>query len=282
MRKILLIVSGLICLTSFARAAQLTDSEVKNLLARIRENRITQADFREERVIRLMEKPVVSSGKVWFQPPNKFRREVKGSSPSLTVSDGRQLWIYYPNFKLAERYSLGKRSPLDSTVAAINSALNLENIESTFQITAAKIDSSYELTLIPRTASMKRVFQKLDLRINENLQAARTDMLLPNGDRIVTSYSNQTSASVPPSTFEFTPPPGTEITTPLGNNGSGALRIAHGLFSTASSPEDRKDFCHATPLGRASRCDGDCHGSALACGARKIRSNHLAYCAPER
>ncbi|PYL79810.1 MAG: hypothetical protein DMF21_11415 [Verrucomicrobia bacterium] len=216
MRKILLIVSGLICLTSFARAAQLTDSEVKNLLARIRENRITQADFREERVIRLMEKPVVSSGKVWFQPPNKFRREVKGSSPSLTVSDGRQLWIYYPNFKLAERYSLGKRSPLDSTVAAINSALNLENIESTFQITAAKIDSSYELTLIPRTVSMKRVFQKLDLRINENLQAARTDMLLPNGDRIVTSYSNQTSASVPPSTFEFTPPPGTEITTPLG------------------------------------------------------------------
>jgi outer membrane lipoprotein carrier protein len=216
MHTILLIVAGFICLTSFANSAQLSDSEVKNLLARIQQNRITQADFQEQRVIRLMKKPVVSSGKVWFQPPNKFRREVKGSSPSLTVSDGRQLWIYYPNFKSAEHYPLGKRSPLDSTVAAINSALNLENIENTFQITAAKVENGYELALIPRTASMKRVFQKLDLRINDNLQAERTDMLLPNGDRIVTTYSNQTRTPVPPSTFEFSPPPGAELTTPLG------------------------------------------------------------------
>jgi len=215
-RRILLIVAGLISLTSFATAAPLPDSEVKNLLARIRENRITQADFQEQRVIRLMKKPLVNSGRVWFQPPNKFRREVKGNSPSLTMSDGQQLWIYYPNFKSAERYPLGKRSPLDSTVAAINSALNLENIENTFQITAAKIDKGYELALIPRTASMKRVFQKLELHINDQLRAERTEMFLPNGDRILTSYSNQTRAPVPPSTFEFKPPPGTDITTPLG------------------------------------------------------------------
>ena len=76
-----------------------------------------------------MKNPVLSSGTVWFQPPNKFWREVKGNSPSITVSDGRELWIYYPNFKSAERYPLGKGSPLDATVAAINSALSLENIE---------------------------------------------------------------------------------------------------------------------------------------------------------
>src|SRR5438477_10077745 len=178
MRRILSIVVGLISLTSFASAEALSGAELKNLLARIRENPITQANFQEQRVIRLMKKPLVNSGRVWFQPPNKFRREVKGNSPSLTVSDGQQLWIYYPNFKSAERYPLGKRSPLDSTVAAINSALNLENIENTFQITAAKIDKGYDLALIPRTASMKRVFQMLDLRINDNLQADSTNMLL--------------------------------------------------------------------------------------------------------
>ena len=215
-RRILLIVAGLISLTSFATAAPLPDSEVKNLLARIRENRITQADFQEQRVIRLMKKPLVNSGRVWFQPPNKFRREVKGNSPSLTVSDGQQLWIYYPNFKSAERYPLGKRSPLDSTVAAINSALNLENIENTFQITAAKTGNGYDLRLMPRASSMKRVFQKLELRINDQLRVERTDMLLPNGDRIVTTYSNQTRGPVPVSMFEFTPPAGTEISTPLG------------------------------------------------------------------
>src|SRR5206468_10253179 len=209
-------VLAFIALTSPAKTAPLSEADLKNLLGGIRQNRSTQADFQEERVIRLMKKPLVSSGRVWFQPPNKFRREVKGNSPSLTMSDGQQLWIYYPNFKSAERYPLGKRSPLDSTVAAINSALNLENIENTFQITAAKIDKGYELALIPRTASMKRVFQKLELHINDQLRAERTEMFLPNGDRILTSYSNQTRAPVPPSTFEFKPPPGTDITTPLG------------------------------------------------------------------
>ena len=216
MRRILSIVVGLISLTSFASAEALSGAELKNLLARIRENPITQADFQEQRVIRLMKKPIVNSGKVWFQPPNKFRREVKGNSPSLIVSNGQQLWIYYPNFRSAERYPLGNRSPLDATVAAINSALNLENVENTFHITATRVDNGWELELTPQTPSMKRVFQKLTMRINDNLQAERTDMLQPSGDRIVTTYSNQTRAPLPRSTFEFTPPPGTDISTPLG------------------------------------------------------------------
>jgi len=213
-----LVFAGLasIVLTSIARTAPLSEADLKNLLAGVRQNRSTQADFQEQRVLRLMKKPILSSGTIWFQPPNKFRREVKGNSPSVTVSDGRQLWIYYSNFKSAERYPLGKGSPLDSTVTAINSALNLENIENTFQITAIKSDKGYELTLLPRTGSMKRVFQKLDLHINENLRVERTDMLLPNGDRIVTTYSNQTRAPVPASSFDFKPPSGTEVTTPLG------------------------------------------------------------------
>ena len=219
MRTVLLPIFLFVALTCIANSAPVSEADLKNLLAGIRQNRITQADFQEQRVIRLMKKPILSSGKVWFQPPNKFRREVKGSSPSLTVSDGRQLWIYYPNFKSAERYPLGKGSPLDSTVAAINSSLNLEDVENTFQIRATKSDpaqAGYELTLLPRAASMKRVFQKLELRINDQLRVERTVMLLPNGDRIVTTYSNQTRGPVPASMFEFTPPPGTEVSTPLG------------------------------------------------------------------
>jgi chaperone LolA len=216
MRTVLLPIALFVALTCIVDSAPVSETDLKNLLAAIRQNRATQADFQEQRMMRLMKKPVVSSGRISYQSPNKFRREVTGNSPSLTVSDGRQLWIYYPNFKSAERYPLGKGSPLDSTVAAINSALNLENIENLFQIAAVKSDSGYQLQLTPRTASMKRVFQKLDLRVNEGRRVEQTDMLLPNGDRIVTTYSNQTRAPVPASTFEFTPPPGIEVTTPLG------------------------------------------------------------------
>src|SRR6266567_5752924 len=184
MRKILFTILGLILLSGFVSAGALSSADIKNLVARIREKRAqapqAQADFEEEKVVHLLNKPITSSGKVWFQAPNKFRREVKGNSPSVTVSDGRQLWIYYPNFKSAEHYSLGKRSPLDAAITTINTALNLENVESTFQISGAKIDKGYELALTPRTPSMRRAFQKLDLRVNDNLRVERTDMLLPN------------------------------------------------------------------------------------------------------
>ena len=216
MRTLMYAILAVVVVRFAAQAAPLSEAELKNLLTAIRQNRTNQADFQEERVIRLMRKPVLSSGTVWFQPPNKFRREMKGSSPSVSVSDGRELWIYYPNFKSAERYPLGKGSPLDATVAAINSALNLENIESTFNVTATKTESGHQLQLLPRSYAMKRAFQKLDLRISEKFRVERTDMLLPNGDRIVTTYSNQTRAPIPASMFEFKPPAGTEVTTPLG------------------------------------------------------------------
>lgn len=203
-----------------AQADPLSPTEMKDLLEQIRQKRVAspnvQADFQEEKAIRLMNKPITSSGKVWFQAPNKFRREVKGNSPSVMISDGQQLWIYYPNFKSAEHYSLGKHSPLDSAIAAINTALNLENVEVTFHIAGTKTDNGYDLELMPRTPSMKRLFQQFNLRINHELLAERTEMLQPNGDRIITKYSNQTRAPIPASTFEFSPPTGTEVTTPLG------------------------------------------------------------------
>ena len=210
----------LMFLTSIACSQTLTQADVKNLLAKIRERRMSASDlhanFQEQKTIHLLNKPIVSNGKIWFDAPNKFRREVSGSSPSITVSNGRDLWIYYSNFKSAEHYTLGKRSPVEAVITAINTALNLENVEKTFQISGTKVGNGYELQLLPRSLSTKRMFQRFDLRLNGDLVAERTDMIQPNGEQIVTVYSNQTRAPIPESTFEFTPPAGTEITNPLG------------------------------------------------------------------
>jgi chaperone LolA len=193
---------------------------VKALLDRVRAKRAgapqVQADFQEEKTVHLMNKPINSSGKVWFAAPNKFRREVKGNSPSITVSDGQQLWIFYPKFQSAEHYSLGKHSPLDAGIAALTAALNLENVENSYHITASKQDSGYELQLAPRNPSLKRLLRTFNIRMNGDLQVQRTEMVQPNGDQIVTLYSNESRAPIDPSMFEFTPPTGTNVTTPLG------------------------------------------------------------------
>ena len=210
----------LLLLPSALRAEPLSPADLKTLLGRIREKRAAapqlQSDFQEEKSVKMLSKPISSSGKVWFQSPNKFRREAKGNSPSITVSDGQLLWIYYPKFKSAEKYTLGKRSPLDAGISAITASLNLENMESTYHISGTKEADGYSLQLLPRNPSMKRFLQTFTIRINNDLQVVRTEMVQPNGDKIVTTYSNESRSPIPASTFEFTPPAGTEITTPLG------------------------------------------------------------------
>src|SRR5438552_13044844 len=220
MRKALLLLFLLASFANGVKAQSLSPTDVKTLLERIREKRAAapsmQADFQEQRKIHLLDEPINSSGKIWFQAPNKFRVERKGNAPSITVSDGQQLWIYYPNFKSAEHYSLAKRSPLDAAISAITTALNLENVEHAFHIAGNKAEKGYDIELTPRNPSMKRIFQKLLLHLSDDLFAERTEMLQPNGDQIVTTYQNPNHAAVPPSQFEFMPPPGTEVRTPLG------------------------------------------------------------------
>jgi outer membrane lipoprotein-sorting protein len=201
-------------------AQSLAPDDVKSLLDRIRAKRAAtpqvQADFEEEKEVHLMNKPIKSSGRVWFAAPNKFRREVSGNSPSVTVSDGQQLWIYYPKFQSAEHYSLGKHSPLDAGIAAITAALNLENVEGSYHITGSKTASGYELQLLPRNPSLKRLLQTFTIDLNDGLEVQRTEMVQPSGDHIVTLYKNETRNPISPDTFEFKPPPNTSVTTPLG------------------------------------------------------------------
>jgi outer membrane lipoprotein-sorting protein len=213
-------VAFFLCSLLSAHSQTMSPADVKNLLARIREQRAAapnmQADFQEQRKIHLLDEPITSSGKVSFQAPNKFRLERQGNSPSITVSNGQTLWIYYPKFKSAERYSLGKRSPLDAAITTITTALNLQEVENMFHITGNKTGTDYDLELTPRNPSMKRIFQKLELHLNKDLFAERTEMIQPNGDHIITTYSNPAHAALSESTFEFTPPLGTDISTPLG------------------------------------------------------------------
>jgi outer membrane lipoprotein-sorting protein len=220
MRNTVVLLFLLVSCANAVRAEPLSPADVKGLIERMREKRAAapsmQADFQEQRKIHLLDEPINSSGKIWFQAPNKFRIERKGNAPSLTVCDGQQLWIYYPNFKSVERYSLAKRSPLDAAISAITTALNLENVEHTFHITGDKTEKGYDLELLPRNPSMKRIFQKLLLHLTNDLVAERTEMLQANGDRIVTTYENTVHAAIPATQFEFTPPPGTEVSTPLG------------------------------------------------------------------
>jgi outer membrane lipoprotein carrier protein len=176
-----------------------------------------QAAFSEQRTTRLLKKPLVSTGHIAFQLPNQFRREMTGSNPSLTVSNGKELWLYYPNFKEAEQYTLGKRAMFDDALAALTAGLNFARVEEFYQldITPAE-DGGYQIVLLPKRSNLKRIVAQLVVILGKDLDIRRTDLTLPKGDQVVTTYSAARRDPLPASTFEFVPPEGAHVTRPLG------------------------------------------------------------------
>jgi chaperone LolA len=174
------------------------------------------ADFTEEKTSRLLQKPLVTGGSIAFSAPNRFRREVKGSNPSTTVCDGKEMWIYYPNFREVERYTLGRHAFFDDSLAALTAGLNFTNISEFYRYEASRESEGFRLVLHPKTSGLKRMLRQLSVSISDDFVIVKTAATMPKGDTVITTYRNQRSQAVPASTFDFKPPADANISTPLG------------------------------------------------------------------
>ncbi|MDR3402903.1 MAG: outer membrane lipoprotein carrier protein LolA [Chthoniobacter sp.] len=218
MRPVLALFFLLIALS--IHAADLTPAETQALMKNLQEHRAKfpslSADFIEERTSHLLNKPLTSEGNIAFQVPNKFRREVTGKSPSITVSNGQKLWIYYPNFKEAELYTLGQKAFFDDSIAALTAGLNFQRVDQFYTVKAAREMQGYRLALTPRGSGLKRMVKELTVWVDDEFKIDRSETILPKGDSIVTTYKNQRPTPLSPSIFDFTPPAEAHISQPLG------------------------------------------------------------------
>ena len=209
-----------LCLALPIQAAELSPAETQTLLKDLQEHRAKypslSADFVEERNTHLLTKPLTSEGNIAFLSPNKFRREVTGSSPSLTVSNGQKLWIYYPNFKEAELYTLGQKAFFDDPIAALTAGLNFQRLEQFYTCQDFREPPGSRLVLTPRGPGLRHMLKELTVWVGDDFKIERSETLLPKGDRIVTVYKNQRPTPLAPSIFDFTPPPEAHIAQPLG------------------------------------------------------------------
>jgi outer membrane lipoprotein-sorting protein len=198
-----------------------SDAQVDQLIGKLEAKHEStpylQASFREERHLAALKEPDVKQGKIWFVPPDKIRREITGAQPSTTVINGDQMWIYYPKFNDVEKYDISKRPELRDSVQAITAGLNFQKVRSLYNVTASSEGDGYRINLVPRTGAAKKVVKALTLTLDADLIPRRVDFESPRGEQVTVSYSNVRREEIPDSTFEFTPPPGATVTTPLGS-----------------------------------------------------------------
>ena len=94
--------------------------------------------------------------------------------------------------------------------------MNFERIADYYRYRAFREGEGYRLALSPKSSGLKRMVKELIVWVDDDFKIQKTEARLPKEDRIVTTYRNQRPTPLPASTFEFTPPSGTEISQPLG------------------------------------------------------------------
>lgn len=211
----------ILSLLTFLSTVAIAQESETALLAKLRDQRAQfpamTADFTEDRITRLLNKPIRSSGTIAFHTPNKFRRELKGASPSLTVCNGAELWIYYPNFKEAEHYTLGQKAFFDDSLAALTAGLNFQDVDRFFRVSPSRDGAGYRIVLTPKSSGLRRLLTSLTVHLNTDGIVERTEALLPKGDRITTTYKNVRFTKSVDAGFDFKPPAGANISRPLGD-----------------------------------------------------------------
>jgi outer membrane lipoprotein-sorting protein len=216
-----LILSFLVGIASLAYASPMSQSDIDQLIQKLEALHNTQpslqANFREERHLAMLKEPVVNEGRVWFTLPDKIRREIGGKTPSTTVIDGKKMSIYYPNYQQLEVYDLEKRPVIKDSLRALTAGLNFREITDYYNMEGSKNGSEYQITLTPKTASVRKLVKNVDLTIDENLMPARVIVHDNKGQVFTVTYTNVRRDTLPASTFEFSAPPGTKVSAPLGN-----------------------------------------------------------------
>jgi outer membrane lipoprotein-sorting protein len=207
---------ALLFTVSTLHAQELSAKETDALLARLSESRggsAMQANFREERRLALMEKPIVESGTVAFLPPDKFRRQVDGGS--LTVCDGDTLWLFYPQFDEAEKYNLASNRPLRESVSAMTSGFGLQNLSKNYKVKASRTADGYEITLNPKTSSLRKAVAEIQVAISAELAAKQLAIIGTEGDRTAITFSDEHRVNLSAENFSFLPPKGVHVSEPL-------------------------------------------------------------------
>jgi outer membrane lipoprotein-sorting protein len=206
----------LLLAVSALHAQELSAKEVEALLSSLAESRggsAMQANFREERRLALMEKPVIESGVVSFLPPDKFRRQVEGGS--LTVCDGETLWLFYPQFSEAEKYTLSSDRSLRESVSAMTSGLGLLDLSKTYKVQAWRTADGYRIKLNPKISSLRKAVAEIQVDISDKLFAKRLDIIGTEGDRTAITFSNERRVNLSPEDFHFQPPKGVRVSEPM-------------------------------------------------------------------
>ncbi len=104
-----------------------------------KDSRGFRAKMKNTKESTLIDEEIVSTGRIWYQKPDKLRREVRSPAKSILILNGYKVWIYFPDEREGEKFDLSRHragKQLDSYIHGLT--FDLEKIEKKYDVLAER------------------------------------------------------------------------------------------------------------------------------------------------
>lgn len=153
------IVLGLVL--AMASPAVLAAWDIQQLMDSLAQNRSSQASFVEKKTIAILERPVESSGQLFYTAPDHLEKRTLKPKPESMVIDGGDLLIERGRQK--HRLQLQAYPELAAFIDSIRGTLagDRQALERNYQLSLEGTAERWTLQLLPRDDKMLAVVQRI-------------------------------------------------------------------------------------------------------------------------
>ncbi len=165
----LLVTLGLLLLPAFGHAATWDIDQLMQGLARIR---TSQANFVEKKTIAMLDRPVESSGELFYRAPDHLEKRTLKPKPESMIVDGDSLIIQKGHKKY--RLQLADYPELAAFIDSIRGTLagDRKALERNYRLSLDGTAEHWILQLVPTDVKMQAVVQRI--RIAGELDTVRS------------------------------------------------------------------------------------------------------------
>jgi outer membrane lipoprotein-sorting protein len=154
------------------------------------------ADFVQTRSLKALNQPLVSTGRVWFAKPNRFRWELGQPVQTIAVRDVEQLQVIYPRLKRVERYPLadGRSGPLGEALGLLDAGFprSHSDFNQRFRVVSLQTtNDAWLLGLQPASPSARRMLPEIRVTLaKQTFFLLANELVFPDGSRLRNDFSN--------------------------------------------------------------------------------------------
>ena len=181
-----------------------------------------QAELVQTRTLKTLTHPLISTGRVWFAVPNRFRWELGQPAQTIALRQTNEMWVVYPRLKRAEHYPLdgGISGPWRDALALLEAGFPTSEAELNSRFKVASITRSNEtaeLVLHPKSASARQMMPQLKIWFETNRFTLRgTELQFADGSTMRNDFFNsQLNPTLAADLFHYPVPGYFKVSKPL-------------------------------------------------------------------